>query len=98
MSDKQPSYNLSYQFDPNLHDVPDAPEEMRVFVQSLEARLANNGLPVRELLRVLGTIGVYARMLGQLDSAALYLERAVALADQVGNMTSRLANSLRLGH
>lgn len=94
----QPAYNLQYHFDSDLRDVPDAPEEMRAHVDLMLAQYAAGGLESNEQLRILGTLGVCLRMLGDLDKAAEILLVALTLAKAEGNRNSYLANSLRLAH
>ncbi len=98
MTAQQPSYDLSYHFDANLRDLPNSPAEMRAYTSSLEKQLGAHDLPIDERLRLLGTVGVYLRMLGDLDQAARYLESAITVAGQANNRNSHLANSLRLAH
>ncbi len=47
---------------------------------------------------MLGQIGVLSRLLGRLDEAQIYLEKAVALSEQTGNGKARLVNSIRLAN
>jgi tetratricopeptide (TPR) repeat protein len=91
-------YNLSYHFDADLRDVPDAPDDMRAYIDAVQEQLASEGLPSAEQLRLLGTIGVYVRMLGELDWAVECLQTALALAEQIRDKNSFLANKLRLAN
>ena len=97
MSTQQPPYDLSYHFDSDLRDIPNSPQEMGAYVGSLEAQLLDNP-PTDVRLRLLGTIGVYARMLGDLDKAEQSLLAALTIASPATNPHSHLANSLRLAH
>lgn len=91
-------FDVSYYFDDNLHDTPNAPEEMRQAVALAQARVANDSHDQRERIRLLGLIGVYARMLRDFATAQTALTDAVALSDQLGDERLRVVNVIRLAH
>jgi tetratricopeptide (TPR) repeat protein len=94
-----PQPDLTYHFDSNLRDIPNSPEDMRAHIATLEAELSTTPPPDTETqLRLLGTIGVYARMLDDLTKAEHNLLAALSLAQQTNNRSSYVANSLRLAH
>lgn len=92
------SYNLDYKIGPDLREVPVAPTEMQAYVDTLIAkirelqvgkpRLPGPGLPVepgenaRALVKLLGEIGAYSKMLGKLEAAERALEKSLALIDE----------------
>jgi tetratricopeptide (TPR) repeat protein len=90
--------STAYRFDRDLREVPDAPDEMDAAVVALIGELEKPGLDASEELQLLGQIGVMCRMLGRLDDAERYLQRAVALSKQVGSERSRQVNRIRLAH
>lgn len=90
--------DLTYHFDSNLRDIPNAPDDMRAHVAALEAQLAYPALAADERLRILGTIGVYSRMLNDLNKAEAALIAALALTEPNNNANSYIANRLRLAH
>jgi tetratricopeptide (TPR) repeat protein len=93
-----PGFRTSYSFDENLRDVPDAPGEMAAAVATLKEELSQPGLQGAVETRLLGQIGVLSRILGRLDDAQGYLEKAVALSEQAGNGKACLVNSIRLAN
>lgn len=90
-------YDLTYHFDSNLRDIPNSPDDMRAHLAELDTELGANPPPEAQL-RLLGTIGVYARMLGELTKAEHSLLAALTLAQRSNNRSSYVANSLRLAH
>lgn len=89
-------FNNSYHIDEHLRDVPDDPEDMALAVSFLREQLATaaDEEPRRNLL---GLLGVFQRMLGDLDEAESCLLEAI----EVGERTSDAAvvqNRIRLAH
>lgn len=92
------SYNLDYKIGPNLREVPADPVEMQSYVDLLigkirelkvgKPRTPGPGLPVepgenaRALVKLLGEIGAYSKMLGKLEAAERALEKSLALIDE----------------
>ena len=97
MSDDVP-FDVSYHFDDQLRDVPNAPGEMAQAVAWLQDQLAHADLPPRRRMQMAGQLGVYARMLGDFPAAHAALDEALGLADSLNDAGARLANEIRLAH
>lgn len=91
-------FNMEYHFDEHLHDVPDSSLEMTQGVRFLKQQLATRHANDPDRLSILGLLGVYARMLGDLDAAEHYLTEAVALAAESDARRAQTANRVRLAH
>jgi tetratricopeptide (TPR) repeat protein len=91
-------YNISYSFDQDLRDVPEAPGDMARAVDFLQAQLASGEMSERDQARLLGQKGVLCRMLLRLEEAEEYCERAVAICRQLGDARCEFVNSIRLAH
>jgi len=91
-------FDLSYTFDANLRDVPTSPREMEAAVAFLVERLHSGDLKDGEVAQALGHIGVFCRIIGRLDEARDYLERAIALSQEAGDARGKLVITLRLSH
>lgn len=89
-------YDVGFHFDENLREVSDSPADMQRAVTFLEDRLsvANDD----EAGDILGLLGVYSRILGDLEAAERYLTRAVDLTRVQGKPRAVVANELRLAH
>ena len=98
MVQDEKGHDLSYHFDADLRDVPNAPVEMRQETERMKAELSSDSISAYERLRLLGHLGVYLRMLGDLQSAEEWLTEAIALSEEVDRRMSALANRLRLAH
>jgi tetratricopeptide (TPR) repeat protein len=89
--------NLATRLNSELHDLPDAPEDMRAALASHIAQHAaapDHG----ERMALAGQIGVYARILGDLETAERYLTEAVRLAQRANDRRALMINVIRLGH
>jgi tetratricopeptide (TPR) repeat protein len=93
-----PGLNLSYTFDSDLRDAPNSPEDMEAACELLAAQLCGGGLESAEEVKLLGQLGFLSRMLGRLEAAQGYLERAVGVASAMGNKRAALVNGIRLAH
>jgi tetratricopeptide (TPR) repeat protein len=91
-------FNTAYHFDENLRDVPADRAGMEGAARHLETLLSSSDTQPRERLRDLGRLGVYLRILGNLDAAQESLKDAIALANELGDEKAALANRIRLGH
>jgi tetratricopeptide (TPR) repeat protein len=98
MSDPKTCFNTSYHFDENLRDVPDDRAGMISAARMLEGQLSLGETDPHVRIKTLGTLGVYLRILGDLDGAQTRLEEAVTLAAQTGDERAALVNTLRLAH
>lgn len=92
-----PQPDLTYHFDSNLRDIPNNPDDMKAQVDALESQLASTDA-AEDQLSILGTIGVYARMLDDLTKAEHTLLAALTIAQRTNNRSSYVANSLRLAN
>jgi tetratricopeptide (TPR) repeat protein len=91
-------FDVSYQFDENLHDIPNSPVQMQQAVQFLQSQFENNCHNLCQQINIAGLIGVYARMLHDFQTAQQALTIALELCDRLGDKRLKLANSIRLAH
>jgi tetratricopeptide (TPR) repeat protein len=100
MQPVEQSYNLSTHFDPTtLRDIPDDPAAMEGAIRYLEERLPIiETLSIAQQITTLSRLGAYCRILGRLDEAQTYLERAVAISQHENYATTTLINRIRLAH
>jgi tetratricopeptide (TPR) repeat protein len=90
-------FDVSYHFDEHLRDVPNNADQMRLAVNWLICQQKNSlDVPVQQQL--LGLIGVYSRMLGDLNSAHDYLQQSLALSEQLEDERSKTVTRIRLAH
>lgn len=89
---------LAYTFDADLREVPSDLAGMEKYVQELQESLAIE-LEHRERVRRLGELGVYLRILNQLDSAEKSIRHALAIVDANNfGVGLRVQNEIRLGN
>ena len=98
MSEPEAGFNTSYHFDEHLRDIPDDRAGMEGAARLLESKLSAGGMETQDRISTLGTLGVYLRILGNLDEAQTRLKQALALATEQGNERAALVNTIRLGH
>ncbi len=100
MQPAEQSYNLSTHFDPTtLRDIPDDPAAMEGAIRYLEERLPIiETFSIAQQITTLSRLGAYCRILGRLDEAQTYLEKAVAISQQENYPTTTLINRIRLAH
>ena len=89
-------FNVSYHFDENLHEVPNAPDDMKAAIAFLQDQLDQT--EATEKLTILGLIGSYSRILKEFETARGALNTAIALSQTLGSAQSELANQIRLAH
>lgn len=90
-------FDLSYKYDDNLREVPNAPHDLAAAVQFLEESVRDEP-DLYERMKMLGRLGVYCRILNRLDSAERYINAAIAAANAMNDRVSRLTNLIRLAH
>lgn len=89
-------FDVSFHFDNNLHDIPNAADDMRHAIEFLQAELIKHDDNVREQIYCLGLIGSYARMLHDLTVARQALNTAIELSSLMGDDRLILVNRIRL--
>ncbi|PMB17029.1 hypothetical protein CEN46_24470 [Fischerella thermalis CCMEE 5318] len=91
-------FDVSFHFDHNLRDVPNAPAQMQQAVEWLQSQLKDNTNNTRKQIELLGLIGVYARMLHDFPTAQQALISAIELSDSIGSDRYKTINLIRLAH
>ena len=91
-------YNLNYLFDEELHEVPENPSDMELYIHDRKTALATIQNPI-ERVKTLGEIGVYLRILCSLGEAADYLLKALEIIDRHNlDFTLTVTMKIRLAH
>lgn len=91
-------YDLDYHFDENLHEVADSPGDMEVYVHEKKIALSVIQNPL-ERVKTLGEIGVYLRILRQLDEARDYLLKALEMIERHNmDLKVKVSCQIRLAH
>lgn len=90
-------FDVSYHFDEHLRDVPNNCEEMRLAVNWLISQ-QENSQDILKKQQLSGLIGVYSRMLGDLNTALDYLQQSLALSEQLQDECSKTVTRIRLAH
>ncbi|WP_408010554.1 tetratricopeptide repeat protein [Pseudalkalibacillus sp. A8] len=91
------SFNMEFTFDKDLREKPINQKEMRNGVQHMIDGLESlEDLDKKAMLH--GEIGVYLRILGELDESEQFLKQAIRLHSQRNNLTSVFINQLRIAH
>jgi tetratricopeptide (TPR) repeat protein len=90
-------FTISFHIDDDLRDVPDDADSMIQAIAFLEDRLSRERSDA-EQRSLLGWIGVFARMTGDLDRAEAALQRALAMAVEAGNRPAIIQSQIRLAH
>ncbi|PLZ99070.1 hypothetical protein CEN50_08740 [Fischerella thermalis CCMEE 5268] len=91
-------FDVSFHFDHNLRDVPNAPAQMQQAVEWLQSQLKDNTNNTRKQIELLGLIGVYARMLHDFPTAQQALISAIELSESIGSDRYKTINLIRLAH
>jgi adenine phosphoribosyltransferase len=90
-------FDVSFHFDDRLREVANNPDEMRQAVEFLQDQL-NSTHDTRERIRLFGLIGVYARILHDLETAQNALQMAVDLSAGIADLRHHFVNRIRLAH
>lgn len=91
-------FNLDFYFDENLREVPISKNEMIKgieFLKKQQSRFRNNE---RELGKIYGLIGVYSRIINEMEESKKYLRLAIDASECINNHRSLFVNKLRLAH
>lgn len=87
-------FNVGFHFDENLREVPDDPAEMAKAIDFLLRTRKSVEDP--ELVRIYGWLSVFSRILGDLEPAHWFTVEAISIANEIGDMKSRVQNRIRL--
>lgn len=98
MAEPMPPFDLSYSFDERLREGPCDPVSMGQGVDWLCEQLEQPGRSPREQARLAGQIGAYGRMLGRDALAHAAIQRALRIAEELGDLRLLIVNTLRLAH
>lgn len=90
-------FDVSYHFDEHLRDIPNNYDDMRLAVNWLLCEMENSP-DVSLQQQLMGLIGVYSRMLGDLNTAHDYLQQALLLSEQLDDERSKTVTRIRLAH
>lgn len=94
-----PPYDVSYHFDANLRDVPNAPNEMQRALEWLQMRLDECPLDAtRDRVELGGLLGVYTRTLNQCERAIAALHEALQLCHPLNDSRLEVKLTIRLAH
>jgi tetratricopeptide (TPR) repeat protein len=91
-------YNVSFEFDDNLREVPNDRSGMERAVAWLNKQIMNDTLDSRARARLLNMHGVYSRILGHTDAAIESLKTAIDLSESVKDARFLMHCKLRLAH
>lgn len=95
---KQKEYNLNFNFDKNLHDIPENPKEMELFILEQKQNLASVSDPLKRI-KIMMNIGGYSRMLNNLKEAEYFLNEAMNLINKHDmQLKFWVINRIRLAH
>jgi tetratricopeptide (TPR) repeat protein len=91
-------FDVSFHFNEELREIPNAPSEMRRAIQFFQAQLDDRDTDIYQQIRLYGIIGVCARILGEFSLAHTALKSAIALSEEVQEERLKTINELRLAH
>src|SRR3954463_9195977 len=78
--------NLNYKFDAKLREIPEDPESMQAYLNFLQSRVKlvrpTDIGTCRALVKILGEIGAYGKILGKTDMALGALKKSLQLIDE----------------
>ncbi|MEM8533251.1 MAG: hypothetical protein AAGF95_20590 [Chloroflexota bacterium] len=95
---EQIPFDVSYDFDEQLREVPRNPSAMQQALDWLNTRISDAELDAVQRIRYYGLIGVYARMLHQYETAIDALQIALSQAAQQQHERLVVMNQIRLAH
>jgi len=87
--------NITYHIDENLREVFDNPAEVANHINHLQAQAAQEQDHFLQM-QMYGELGIYCRILGQLDDAESYIYAAISLAHELLDKQARLVNLMQL--
>lgn len=94
-----PQFNINYKFGGDLREIPEDPASMQAYLDYLltEIKKLKNDQP-RLMVRLLGEVGSYARILGKIEAAHQALEKSLSLIDEHQmDLSTWAVHSLRYG-
>lgn len=98
METREIPYDMRWEFDERLREVPVSEEEMRQGLSYLKEQLAG-GYGAEDTVKrakALGLMGVYSRILGEYEESERSLLEAVDLYRELGHKRGVAANQIRL--
>ncbi|RYZ88060.1 MAG: hypothetical protein EOP06_11620 [Proteobacteria bacterium] len=91
-------YDLTYDFDQDLHEVPNNALDMELFVED-QIVVLNTIQKPEERVQTLGRLGTYLRILRRLSEAQSYLEKSLeVIARHKMPVDVRVQQQIRLAH
>ncbi|MGP4081406.1 tetratricopeptide repeat protein [Pseudalkalibacillus sp. R45] len=97
MDNKSIPFNMEFTFDKDLREKPVDFENMKSGVHYMIEQIESVKDPDAEA-RLYGEIGVYSRIIGELDDSERFLQTAINLHTLRKNLSSVFINQLRLAH
>lgn len=91
-------YNLGFCFDDNLREVPFSKIDMVKGIEFLKNQSQSTQDNDKDLAKTYGLIGVYSRIVNNIEDSKKYLSLAIEMNKQSGNHKSLFVNELRLAH
>ncbi len=89
-------YNIEFEFDDNLREVPQSPKDMRRAIDHLETRLIEESQDDYERMRLSGIVGSLYRILGDYEMAEEHINSAISSSNNLRDRRAQLLNLLRL--
>lgn len=89
-------FNINYQFDENLREVPENPDDMHAAIDYLETRLIEDSQDDYERMRLSGIVGALYRILGNYSMAEEHINSAIASSNNLRDRHAQLMNLIRL--
>ncbi|WP_413291181.1 tetratricopeptide repeat protein [Bdellovibrio sp. HCB337] len=91
-------YDLSYHFDESLHEIPNNATDMDLYVHEMKTALTTVQDPI-ERVKTLGQIGVYLRIMRELEEAQDYFLKALEIIERHSlDPVLRIQQQMRLAH
>ncbi|WP_245849971.1 tetratricopeptide repeat protein [Shouchella clausii] len=91
-------FNLDFYFDENLREVPLSKAEMMKGIEFLKKQIPIFQNDKNEIAKIYGLMGVYLRIVKELEESKKYLRLAIQTYESTSNDNSLFVNKLRLAH
>ncbi len=91
-------FNLEVYFDENLREIPVSKAEMMKGIEFLKKQIPIFQNDKREVAKIYGLIGVYLRIVEELEESIKYLKLAIQAYERTNNDNRLFVNKLRLAH
>lgn len=89
--------NLNLNFNNRLREIPESIDDIKEFIQ-YESNRVSTTKNFKSLKKIYGSLGVYSRIINDLENSEIYLKKAIDLSNYTNDPLRVFINKIRLGN